>query len=58
MHKEMIRHMHKEPPSFIDRAVGYADTAGKIYGAAQTMYHIGRAVGTAARVAAPMLALL
>ena len=51
-------HMHREPASFVDRAVGYAETAGKIYGAAQTLYHVGRAVGTAARVAAPLLALL
>ena len=50
--------MHREPPSFVDRAVGYAETAGKIYGAVQTMYHVGRAVGSAARVAAPLLALL
>ena len=51
-------HMHREPPSFVDRAVNYAETAGKIYGAVQTMYHVGRAVGTAARCAAPLLALL
>ena len=42
-------HMHREPPSFVDRAVGYAETAGKIYGAVQTMYHVGRAVGTGPR---------
>jgi hypothetical protein len=51
-------HMHKEPPSFVDRFTGYAETAGKIYGAAQTLYHVGRAVGTAARYAAPLLGLL
>ena len=55
----MIRtHMHRHEPSFVDRAVGYAETAGKIYGAAQTLYHVGRAVGSAARCAAPLLALL
>ena len=55
----MIRtHLHKAPPSFLDRAVGYAETAGKVYGAAQTLYHVGRAVGSAARCAAPLLALL
>ena len=57
--RAMIRtHMHKAPPSFLDRAVGYAETAGKVYGAAQTLYHVGRAVGSAARCAAPLLALL
>ena len=57
----MIRtHMHKAPPppSFLETAVGYAETAGKVYGAAQTLYHVGRAVGSAARCAAPLLALL
>ena len=55
----MIRtHMHKAPPSFVDRATGYVETAGKIYGAAQTLYHVGRAVGAAARCAAPLLALM
>ena len=55
----MIRtHMHKEPAGFVNRAVGYAEMAGKVYGAAQTLYHVGRAVGTAARYAAPLLGLL
>ena len=57
--RAMIRtHMHRQEPSFVDRAVGYAETAGKVYGAAQTLYHVGRAVGVAARCAAPLLALL
>ena len=43
-------HVHQEPPSFVDRFTGYAETAGKVYGAAQTLYHVGRAVGTAARL--------
>ena len=51
-------HMHKQEPSFVERATGYVETAGKIYGAAQTLYHVGRAVGSAARCAAPLLALL
>ena len=53
-------HMHKEPPqpTFVDRAVGAAETAGKIYGAVQTMYHVGRGIGAAIRVASPILALL
>ena len=51
-------HMHKEPPSFVDRFTGYAETAGKVYGAAQTPYHVGRAVGSAARCAAPLLELM
>ena len=55
----MIRtHMHRQEPSFVDRFTGYAETAGKVYGAAQTLYHVGRAVGSAARCAAPLLALL
>ena len=42
----MIRtHMHRQEPSFVDRFTGYAETAGKVYGAAQTLYHVGRAVG-------------
>ena len=51
-------HMHKEPPSFVDRFTGYAETAGKVYGAAQTLYHVGRAVVSAARCVAPLLALM
>ena len=51
-------HMHKDPPSFVDRFTGYAETAGKVYGAAQTLYGVGRAVGSAARCAAPLLALM
>jgi hypothetical protein len=55
----MIRaHMHKEPAGLVNRFTGYAETAGKVYGAAQTLYHVGRAVGTAARYAAPLLGLL
>jgi hypothetical protein len=51
--------MHKEPPpTFVDRAVGAAETAGKIAGAVSTMYHVGRGIGTAIRVAAPLLAML
>jgi hypothetical protein len=50
--------MHKEPAGFVNRLTGYAETAGKVYGAAQTLYHVGRAVGTAARYAAPLLGLL
>ena len=50
-------HMHREP-GIVDRAVGYAETAGKVYGAAQTLYHVGRGIGTAMRVAAPLLGLL
>ena len=50
--------MHKELAGFVNRDVGYAETAGKVYGAAQTLYHVGRAVGTAARCAAPLLGLL
>ena len=50
-------HMHKQEPSFVDRFAGYAETAGKIYGAASTLYHVGRSVGVAAG-AAPLLALL
>ena len=57
--RAMIRtHMHRQEPSFVDRFTGYAETAGKVYGAAQTLYHVGRAVGTAARYAAPLLGLL
>ena len=57
--RTMIRtHMHKEPAGFVNRFTGYAETAGKVYGAAQTLYHVGRAVGTAARYAAPLLGLL
>ena len=51
-------HMHKQEPSFVDRFTGYAETAGKIYGAASTLYHVGRSVGVAARCAAPLLALM
>ena len=51
-------HMHRKLPSFVDRLAGYAETAGKVYGAAQTLYHVGRAVGSAARVAAPLLGYL
>jgi hypothetical protein len=51
----MIRnHIHKQS-SFIDRAVGAAELGGKIYGGLQTLYHVGRAVGTVARIAAPLL---
>ena len=57
--------MHRQEPSFVDRFTGYAETAGKVaetagkvYGAAQTLYHVGRAVGTAVRCAAPLLALM
>ena len=50
-------HMHREP-GIVDRAVGYAETAGKVYGAAQTLYHVGRGIGTAVRIAAPLLGLL
>ena len=50
--------MHKEPPGFVDRLAGYAETAGKVYEAAQTLYHVGRAVRTAARCAAPLFGLL
>jgi hypothetical protein len=50
-------HMHKQS-SFVDRAVGAAETAGKIYGGLQTLYHVGRAVGTVARFAAPALLAL
>ena len=59
--KEMMpirTHMHKEPPSFVDRFTGYAETAGKVYSAASTLYHVGRAVGTAARCAASLLGFL
>ena len=53
-------HMHREPtqPSFVDRAVQGVETAGKLYAAGQTLYHIGRGVGTAMRMAAPLLAAL
>ena len=51
-------HMHKEPQSYVDRAVGAAETAGKVYGALQTMYHVGRGIGTAVRFAAPLFAAL
>ena len=57
--RTMIRtHMHKAPPSFLDRATGYVETQGRAYGAAQTLYHVGRSVGAAARCAAPLLALM
>ena len=57
--RAMIRtHMHKEPAGLVNRFTGFAETAGKVYGAAQTLYHVGRAVGTAARYAAPLLGLL
>ena len=39
----------------MDRFTGYTDTAGKVYGAASILLHIGRAVGTAVRCAAPLL---
>ena len=51
-------HMHRQEPSFVDRFTGYVETAGRVYGAAQTLYHVGRAVGSAARCAAPLLALM
>ena len=57
--KTMIRtHMHKEPAGFVNRFTSAAETAGKVYGAAQTLFHVGRAVDTAARYAAPLLGLL
>ena len=57
--RAMIRtHMHRQEPPFVDRFTGYAETAGKIYGAASTLYHVGRSVGVAARCAAPLLALM
>ena len=49
-------HMHKQT-SFVDRAVGYAETAGKIASVVNTMYQVGRGIGTAVRIAAPLLAL-
>ena len=58
-HEMPIRtHMHREPPGFVDRLAGYAETTGEVYGAAQTLYHVGRAVGTAARCAAALPGLL
>ena len=55
----MLRtHMHRQEPPFVDRFTGYAKTAGKIYGAASTLYHVGRSVGVAARCAAPLWALM
>ena len=51
--------MHMEPPrSFVDQAVGYAETAGKLYTAAHTMYHVGRGVATAVRAFAPIAAAM
>ena len=55
----MIRtHRHKELAGFVNRAVGYAETAGQVYGAWQAMYHVGRGIGTAVRYAAPLFAAL
>ena len=51
-------HMHRQDPGFVDRFAGYAETVRKVYGAAQTLYHVGQAVGSAARYAAPLMALL
>ena len=46
----LTERMHREPPSFVDRFTGYAETAGMVYGAAPELYHVGRAI-----VAAPLL---
>ena len=56
--KPIRAQMHREPPRFVDHFVGYAVTAGKIYGAVLTLYHVGRACGTAVRVALHLLGLL
>ena len=50
--------MHKEPAGSVNRFTSAAETAGEVYGAAQKLYHVGRAVGTAARYAAPLLGLV
>ena len=53
-------HLHREPPqpSWTDKVVSGVETAGKIYGAGQTLYHIGKGIGTVVRIAAPILAAL
>ncbi len=51
-------HMEPAPPHWTEKAVQGVETAGRVVAAAHTVYNIGRAVGTAARLAAPILGLL
>ena len=53
-----MRHpMYHKQPSMGDRVLQGAETIGKIYTAGKTAMEIGRAIGTVARYATPLLAL-
>ena len=53
-----MRHpMYHKQPSMGDRVLQGAETVGKIYAAGKTAFEIGRAIGTVARYATPLLAL-
>ena len=51
-----MRHMHVQPPQphWTTQLAQGVETAGKLYTAATTLYHVGKGIGTAMRVAAPI----
>ena len=51
-----MKHMHVQPPPphWTTQLAQGVETAGKIYTAATTLYHVGKGIGTAMRVAAPI----
>ena len=58
----MRRHMHIEPSSprggFVDNVERVGKAAVQVGGAIHTMYQVGKGIGVAVRLAAPMLGLL
>ena len=47
--------MHREPAGLIDRTISGIERAGQLYTAGKTIWDVGRAIGTVARVAGPLL---
>ena len=58
----MRRHMHIEPPSprggFVNSVERIGKAAVQVGGAINTMYQVGKGIGTVARLAAPLLGRL
>ena len=53
-----MRHpMYHKQPSMGERALGYVEGAARIYSAGRSVFEIGRAIGSVARYATPLLAL-
>jgi hypothetical protein len=62
------RHLHIEPSSqgqsssqgggFVNNVERIGQAAVQVGGAIQTMYHVGKSIGTVAKLAAPLLGFL